>query len=289
MDDISERDRSAGTAALSFAGVSDAYDRARPSYPPEAVGFLLGSNPCSVLEVGAGTGKFTDVLLEAGHDVTATDPLAEMLQHLRLRRGDCRTLVASAEDLPVATRSVDAVVAAQAFHWFDPVAALSEMARTLKPEGVIGLIWNVRDQRIPWVRRLNALLGAVGDPLTVRDPTDVLVASKLFGYVESEQFRFWQALTKQQLRDLIRSRSWVAALDRDDRADLLHEVDTLFDEYASGPDGVRMPYRTHCFRAVVRPVVLEESGPIQLSGAGLVPPTHPRAPADQGTHLFSFS
>ncbi|MFT4009701.1 MAG: class I SAM-dependent methyltransferase [Nocardioidaceae bacterium] len=289
MDDTTEHTGTAGNAGLSFATVSDAYDRARPSYPREAVDFLLGTQPCSVLEVGAGTGKFTDVLLDAGHDVTATDPLAEMLQHLRLRREDCPTAVASAEDLPVATRSVDAVVAAQAFHWFDSQTALSEMARTLKPEGVIGLVWNVRDRRIPWVRRLDALLGSVGDPLTDPDPTDTLVASKLFGFVESEQFRFWQSLNKPQLRDLISSRSYVAALDVDDRADLLHDVDALFDEYASGPEGVRMPYLTRCFRAVVRPVVLEDSGPIQLSGAGLMPPDPRHVPEDGGTHLFSFS
>src|SRR5262245_46283255 len=113
--------------ALSFAGVAGAYDRARPSYPPEAAEWLTGSTRASVLELGAGTGKLTDQLLAIGHDVLATDPLDEMLTYLRLRHPACRTTVASAENLPVASRSVDVVVAAQCFHWFDLEKALPEI------------------------------------------------------------------------------------------------------------------------------------------------------------------
>src|SRR3954447_5807197 len=96
--------------ALSFASVADAYDRARPSYPREAVLWMVGKRPATVVEVGAGTGKLTDRLVELGHDVLATDPLEEMLQHLRLRHPQVRALAAPAEAVPVATRSVDVVV-----------------------------------------------------------------------------------------------------------------------------------------------------------------------------------
>src|SRR3954471_4684314 len=89
--------------ALSFASVADAYDRARPSYPMEAVAWMVGRRPATVVEVGAGTGKLTDRLVELGHDVLATDPLEEMLQHLRLRHPQVRVVPAPAEAVPVAT------------------------------------------------------------------------------------------------------------------------------------------------------------------------------------------
>ena len=236
--------------ALSFGSVADAYDRARPSYPREAVEWLTGRVAATVVELGAGTGKLTDRLVEIGHDVLATDPLEEMLAHLRLRHPDLRVDNAAAEAIPAATRSVDTVVAAQAFHWFDPERALREAARVLKPEGRIALVWNQRDERIPWVRRLGRLIGSQEQE---SDPTDVLVASKLFGYVEEETFRFWQPLRRKDLRDLVVSRSNVATMDPMARDRLLRKLDELFEESRSGPDGLLLPYRTLCFRAVVRP------------------------------------
>ena len=236
--------------ALSFAAVSDAYDRGRPSYPAEAVEWLTGREPLTVVELGAGTGKLTDRLVELRHDVLATDPLEEMLRHLRLRHPDLRVATAPAEAVPVATRTVDVVVAAQAFHWFDTERALREAARMLKPEGRIALVWNERDERIPWVRKLGRLIDGRQEPI---DPTDVLVSSKLFGYVEEESFRFWQPLRREDLRDLVCSRSNVAILEPTERERLLRKVDALFDEYDRGPAGLLMPYVTRCFRAVVRP------------------------------------
>jgi SAM-dependent methyltransferase len=236
--------------ALSFGQVADAYDRARPGYPAEAVEWMVGRRGSTVVELGAGTGKLTDVLLATGHDVLATDPLEEMLQHLVLRHPDVRVATAPAEQIPAATRSVDTVIAAQAFHWFDAPAALREIARVLRPEGRVALAWNVRDERVPWVRRLGQIIGRSGQD---EDPTDTLVSSGLFGYVEHETFRHWQPLRKRELRDLVTSRSNVAVMDQMARERLLRKVDELFDEYDRGPDGLLLPYVTKCYRAVVRP------------------------------------
>lgn len=238
------------SAALSFGAVAEEYDRARPSYPREAAEWLTGTTASTVVELGAGTGKFTDRLVELGHDVLATDPLDEMLGHLRLRHPDLRTATASAEAIPAATRSVDTVVAAQAFHWFDLDKALPEIARVLKPEGRIALVWNVRDERIPWVKKLGRILGS---ETTDHDPTDVLVGSQLFGYVEESSYRWWQPLRRQDLRDLVTSRSQVAMMDPMARERVLRKVDELFDEYDRGPQGLLMPYLTYAYRAVVRP------------------------------------
>jgi ubiquinone/menaquinone biosynthesis C-methylase UbiE len=236
--------------ARSFGSVAEAYDRARPSYPLEAAEWMVGRQPSTVVEVGAGTGKFTDLLVRLRHDVLATDPDDEMLAHLRLRHPDLRVATAPAEAVPVATRSVDTVVAAQAFHWFDTEAALREAARMLKPEGRIALVWNEPDTRIPWVRRLSAL---IGDQEQAAGPTDELVASKRFGYVEEMTFRHWQPLRRQGLQDLVRSRSNVATMDPMAQERLLRKVDELFDAYDRGPDGLLLPYMTRCYRAVVRP------------------------------------
>ncbi len=234
----------------SFAHVADEYARSRPGYPVEAARWLVGTRPSTVIELGAGTGKLTDRLVELGHDVLATDPLAEMLEHLVERHPDVRVAKAPAEQIPAATRSVDTVVAAQSFHWFDHAAALKEIARVLKPEGRVALVWNERDERVPWVRKLSALLGEPADDV---DWSEVLIGSGLFGYVETETFRHWQPLRKQELRELVRSRSYVAVMDPMAQDRLLRKVDELFDVYDRGPDGLLMPYLTRCYRAVVRP------------------------------------
>ena len=241
--------------ALSFGAVADEYDRARPSYPAEAVKWLVGSDFAHVLEVGAGTGKLTVPLQELGHRVIATDPLEPMLRRLVTRLPTVRAVIADAEHIPLRARSVDVVLGAQAFHWFDPERALPEIARVLRPGGHLGLAWNLRDERVPWVRRLGALIGT---PEQQADPTHVLLASHLFGFVETATYRFWQHLDRPRLRDLVSSRSAVVSMSEPERDRLLRKVDDLYDEYGRGTDGMLMPYVTHCYRAVVRPPALDE-------------------------------
>ncbi len=273
--------------ALSFGGVADAYQRGRPSYPVEAAAWLTGTTPSTVVELGAGTGKFTERLLELRHDVLATDPSDEMLAHLRLRFPELRTATAAAEAVPVATRTVDTVVAAQAFHWFDAEAALKEAARMLKSEGRIGLLWNQRDERIPWVRKLGAIIGNQDQEV---DPTDVLVGSKLFGYVEDAEFRHWQPLRKNDLRDLVLSRSNVAVLDPMAQDRVLRKVDDLYEEYDRGPNGLLLPYITKCYRAVVRPrgQIDEPEHSADLTAAANAVRAARGGPEDPATTLIDF-
>ncbi len=241
--------------ALSFGAVADAYDRARPTYPPEAAAWLVGSDFAHVLELGAGTGKLTEQLDALGHRVVATDPLEPMLRHLVQRLPRPKVVLSTAEQIPLRSRSMDVVVVAQAFHWFDLERALPETARVLRPGGHLGLVWNLRDERIPWVRRLGTL---IGDPPHADDPTHALLSSHLFGYVETSSYRFWQPLDRPRLHDLVRSRSNVALMSEVERDRVLRKVDELYDSYGRGPDGMLMPYVTHCYRAVVRPPALVE-------------------------------
>jgi SAM-dependent methyltransferase len=236
--------------ALSFAGVAEAYDRARPTYPVEAAGWLATGTTGRVLELGAGTGKLTAPLLGLGREVIATDPSAPMLRLLTRNAPAAAVCLAAAEQIPLASRSVDLVVSGQAFHWFDLDRALPEIARVLRPGGQLALVWNVRDERIPWVKRLGALIGT---PEQLSDPTDALVGSKLFGFVDTTTFRFWQFHNQQSLRDLVRSRSNIAVMSELERERVLRRVDDLYAEYGRGADGMRLPYVTRCFRTVVRP------------------------------------
>jgi len=241
--------------ALSFGGVAEAYERARPSYPSEAAAWLAGLDHAHVLELGAGTGKLTEQLVAQRHKVVATDPLEPMLRLLRARLPQVPVALAAAERIPLRARSVDTVVGAQTFHWWDLERALPEIARVLRPGGHLSLVWNLRDERIPWVRRLGRLIGSQEQQ---NDPTHALLSSHLFGFVETATFRFWQPLNRARLRDLVQSRSNVAVMGAMERERLLGKVDELYDAYGRGPDGMLLPYVTHCYKAVVRPPALDE-------------------------------
>jgi SAM-dependent methyltransferase len=229
----------------SFGSVADAYDRARPSYPREAAAWLVGEQPTTVLELGAGTGKLTEVLVGLGHDVHATDPDEQMLERLRERLPDVPTSVAGAEEIPAPDASYDVVVVAQAFHWFDHDRAFPEIARVLRPGGRLAVTWNLRDERIPWVRRLGVLLGSQDSHRS----DQVLASSDFFGSVEETTFRHWQVVDRDSIQDLALSRSTLAVLDEDARADRLAEIVAFYDDYGRGMDGMQLPYETRCFRA----------------------------------------
>src|SRR4051794_24056789 len=145
---------------VSFGQVAADYAALRPGYPADAVAFLLGDRPLRVLDLGAGTGLLTDVLLAAGHEVVAVDVSEPMLAQLRGRLPQVATATGGAEAIPPPDDDVDAVVAGQAAHWFEPAPAAAELRRVLRPSGVVGFIWNTRDERVPWVHAVGELLTA---------------------------------------------------------------------------------------------------------------------------------
>jgi SAM-dependent methyltransferase len=252
-DDVDARTATSGDNgqpdwAHSFGAVAEAYERGRPTYPADAVRWLLGEQPVSVLELGAGTGKLTRVIASLGHDIHATDPDPAMLQILEREVSGVRTAEASAEEIPLGDASVDAVIAAQAFHWFDLDRALPEIARVLRPGGHLCLVWNYRNEKIPWVRRLGTLIGTQDQE---DDPAQALIFSELFGFVEDKEFSHWQGIDRRTIQDLVLSRSNVAVLGEQERAAKLAEILTFYDEYGRGMDGMQLPYVTRCYRAEV--------------------------------------
>jgi len=236
----------ADSAALSFGAIAEIYDRGRPSYPEEAARWLTGEPRSRVLELGAGTGKLTEPLVALGHDVIATEPSDRMAAFIPARAPRAHVMLARAEQLPLADQSVDIVVSAQAFHWFDHDTALTEIARVLKPGGSLALVWNMRDERIPWVRRLGRIIDS--QEHLVPHALDALNACEWFGEIETETFRIWQPLRRPELHDLVLSRSAISVLSPEAQQQKLDEVDALYEDYGRGPDGMLLPYLTECYR-----------------------------------------
>jgi SAM-dependent methyltransferase len=145
--------------ASSFAAEADAYERGRPGYPAEAISWTLGPAERLVLDLGAGTGKLSRALTAAGHRVIAVEPLAPMRAQLVAAAPGADVRDGSAEAIRLPDAAVDAAVAGQAYHWFDPEPAHREIARVLRPGGVFAAIWNIRDASVPWVAELSRLLG----------------------------------------------------------------------------------------------------------------------------------
>lgn len=132
-----------GSRGLSFGAMAEDYDRWRPSYPVAAVDWLAPPAPAIVVEIGAGTGRLTSLLLSRGLEVEAVEPDPRMRAVLARNHPGARRHASVSTALPVADGSVDAVLVADAWHWFDPAATMEEVRRVLRPGGWLGLVWNV--------------------------------------------------------------------------------------------------------------------------------------------------
>ncbi len=215
--------------ARSFARVAREYDRGRPSYPRAAIDWLLGRESLEVLDLGAGTGKLTEALTDAGHRVIAVEPLLQMRAILTSRLPGVRALDGSAEQLPLHDASVDAVTVGAAFHWFDERAALAEIARVLRPPGVLGLLGNAFDTSPAWVARVREILG----PPAIQRPghwPSVADLCERFATVEDREFPHEQRVDRARLRDLASSRSSLALMGDTERERVLASLDRLWQQ-----------------------------------------------------------
>lgn len=140
--------------ASAYAQGADAYHDARPSYPAEVSQLVAGAK--SVLDIGAGTGKLTEALAP-GRRVTAVDPSPDMARVLRARLPRVAVVRATAEELPLADASFDAVTCAQTWHWVDADATSAEAGRVTVPGGKLLLAWNTLDVTHPWVLRYSRI------------------------------------------------------------------------------------------------------------------------------------
>ena len=224
----------------SFGAAADVYDRSRPAYPVDAVRWALPERAQRVLDLGAGTGKLTQVLLDLGLDVVAVEPSEQMRAYVPAR---AEVLAGSAEQVPVADASVDAVLVGQAFHWFDRAAALSEVARVLRPGGTLGLLWNERDETVGWVRAVWDLFSGEPERPGSGPP---FTATPQLGQPECRTFGLVQRLDADLLVDLVASRSALITLPEDERVEVLHRVRALAPE----DEPFDLPYTTEVWRSV---------------------------------------
>jgi SAM-dependent methyltransferase len=233
--------------AASFDRAAEVYERARPEYPSDAVDWLLPEGAATVLDLGAGTGKLTRALAVRGLEVFAVDPAPKMLDQLRAAIPDATISVGTAEDIPLADASVDAVLVAQAWHWVDQDAALPSVARVLRPGGTLGLIWNLRDDRVAWVRRLTAVMHqAEAEAFMDTGRID----RGPFGEPEEKRFEWSRDFTRADLLDLVRSRSYFITAPATEQARILAGVGDLLDNDPDigGRESWSMPYVTRAFR-----------------------------------------
>ncbi len=221
------------------------YDAGRPSYSGDAVNFLvasLGIGPgCRVADIGAGTGKFTEKLLGCGAEVVAIEPSPDMRRTFTQRHSDVEMLAGTGERIPLPDNSCDAVVVAQAFHWFEPRQSLREITRVLTATGRLGLIWNERDESESWVAALSeAMQWTTRQPYRVgTDFSEVVRANSDFCFVERRRFHFAEEMDHVRLRQRVLSTSYISAAPAAERDEIMSQVDRIIDTL---PVRVAMPY-----------------------------------------------
>ncbi|MEJ0036459.1 MAG: class I SAM-dependent methyltransferase [Gammaproteobacteria bacterium] len=246
-------------AAEGFSSGAEVYVRGRPDYPPQALDWLRNSLGLAVgravVDLGAGTGKFTRVLLATGAKVIAVDPVMPMLDRLRRDVPEVEAVAGDAEHIPLAAGSVDAVACAQSFHWFATPAAVAEIRRVLKPGGALGLIWNQRDDSERWVAGLGRIFERYqGDaPRMTSGEWRKVFPAQGFGPLHEARFAHAHIGPPERvIVDRAMSVSFMAALPTAERERALAEVRALIDATPSlaGRAEVSVPYVTvafHCF------------------------------------------
>ncbi|GAA4924971.1 methyltransferase family protein [Actinomycetospora succinea] len=238
--------------ARSFGAAADDYDRLRPAPVPAALRWLLPSTDVTVLDLGAGTGLVSRSLAATGvADVVAVEPDDAMRAVLAGRSPGARVLAGTAEDIPLPDASVDAVLASSAWHWFDPERATPEIARVLRPGGVLGLMWSFADPTTDWVAELRHIQRADDKDSTsgVRAGFTIdLPDGAPFGSGSSEVFRRRTWMAADDVAAMLGTYSTVLTLSADERAAVQEQAREVIARRV-GTDPVRVPFATAVWRA----------------------------------------
>ncbi|MGH3245059.1 MAG: class I SAM-dependent methyltransferase [Trebonia sp.] len=246
----------------SFGAVAAAYAEHRPDYPADAVrwcvapaGRDLGS--LRVLDLGAGTGKLTAILVELGAQVTAVEPDPAMLGELRRGLPSVRALPGTAEEIPLPDASVDAVICGQAMHWFDMSRALPEIARVLVRGGALAAVWNGDDDRVPWVAGMRDVTRDVASQSLTPQRSQAVdfgpeqFGGELFAPTERAEFANAQLLTADTLVDLIATHSQMLIMTPEERARVLARIRAYL---ASRPETADGPFELPMVTTAIRSV-----------------------------------
>jgi SAM-dependent methyltransferase len=244
-------------AATGFDKEAGPYDRARPSYPDDAVAWIaenLRFEPSrTVADVAAGTGKLTRLLVPFGASIVAVEPIDGMRAGLRQNVPEVVAVAGTAEALPFADESLDAITVAQAFHWFDAAAALREFGRVLAPRGRLALVWNARDRTAPLVDAIWSIMDRVerDAPWRAHDEwhESAFVETGFFGPLHEATFANAQLLSPEGMVERVQSVSHVAVLPRDEQEKVLDEVRSVLATHpdAAGRSELTVPYRVDAY------------------------------------------
>jgi len=231
----------------SFQDGGEHYDRVRPGYPADSADWLIPAGARDAADLGAGTGKFTALLVERGLRTVAVDPSPDMLEQLRRALPGVTAVEGTAEHTSLAPEAFDLVTVAQAWHWCDPLLASTEAARILRPHGVLGLIWNQLDTSVPWVHRLSRIMHA-GD---VHKPHFTPPLGPEFTRLQSHLTRWEDPVTTQDLMELAKSRSYYLRAGESTRAKVLGNLDWYLHEHLghTANEVLPLPYLTQSWRA----------------------------------------
>jgi len=244
------------SAQQGFSTQAVTYAQGRPDYPRQLTGWLADTlhidAQSSVIDLGAGTGKFTRLLSTLAPTLIAVEPVAAMGAQLTKLLPDVRMVNGTAESIPLPAASADAVVCAQAFHWFSTEAALAEIHRVLKPDGRLGLVWNVRDESVDWVAAITDIITPYeGD--TPRFHTGrwrEAFTGEYFSELEMTCFPYSHVGSPQEvIMDRFLSVSFIAALPEASKAVVTAQLQALIDTHPSlkGRDTVAFPYQTQAY------------------------------------------
>ena len=221
--------------ARSFDLAAEEYEATRPSYPDGLLDLLPVASDATVLDLGAGTGKLTRVLARRYGQVVAVEPLDGMRAILERVVPGVLALPGSAEQIPLADASVDAVFAAQAFHWFDHQRALPEIGRVLRGGGVLAVVWNGPDESrqnplpeeyLAYLRELRQERSTLDEQTPFRD----LIAYGPFGEAQEEAVPHDHVLDRAGALDNARSVSWIASRDPVEREQVIARLGELLPE-----------------------------------------------------------
>jgi SAM-dependent methyltransferase len=236
---------------------------------PNALDWLVEGSNGPTLVIGRSATPFAAGL--AGQRLTLVDRDRDGVAAMLRRAPSAIPLVAAVEALPLAPCTFDRVLLAQSFHQFAPGLALSEFARVLRPGGRLGISYTVRDDSVPWVRRLVALVRAI-DPQAMSgdygtDSLQSLDDSAYFPTVETRTFRRWVPIDRAGLLSMVERAPAAQKLDEAARDALLADVSALYENAARAPEPLLLPYRVLCWRAQVDHTEL--TAPLDLPDDGL--------------------
>jgi SAM-dependent methyltransferase len=254
----------------SFGGAASLYERFRQGPPTDAVDWILQIRPTAVVDLGAGTGALTKLLVERADSVFAVEPDQRMLEVLTANLPGVTALSGRGEEIPLPDSSVDAALASSSWHWMDPARTLAEVARVLTPGGTLGAVWSGPDPDGPFLQQAQVLLSSGSgerEPVTPAPEDDIDMASAImdrntpdpvlvipptspFGQPENKVFTWNVPLNADELIGLLGTFSWIITMSEDQRARVFAEARRILKD-GLGVEGavtVDVQYRADAWR-----------------------------------------